>query len=211
MKGNNYKENDGRPAENPGRPEESLKKPVVHEAIVVEGRDDAAVVERAVSAVCITTHGFGISGETWQLIDKAYREKGLIILTDPDHAGEAIRRRIGERYPDAKHAYIARDRAERAGDIGVENASPEDVAAALAAARATMKAAASPDVTAELLDQLGLIGTSGAATRRRAAAAALGISYGNGKAFLKMLQGFGITKEELINTVNGIQATKEDK
>ena len=190
---------------------EKVERPAVREAIVVEGRDDAAVVERAVSAVVITTHGFGISGETWQLIDRAHRERGLIILTDPDHAGEAIRRRIAARYPDAKHAYIARDRAERGGDIGVENATAEDVAAALAAARATLGPAEPSDITVDLLDRLGLTGTPGAAALRRAAAGALGVGYGNGKAFLKMLRGFGITKEELIDTVNGIQAKDKDE
>ncbi|MBR4224948.1 MAG: MBL fold metallo-hydrolase, partial [Oscillospiraceae bacterium] len=34
-------------------------------------------------------------------------EKGLVILTDPDHAGEQIRRMLTERFPEAVQAYIA--------------------------------------------------------------------------------------------------------
>lgn len=80
----------------------------IKEAIVVEGRDDAAVVSQITDALIIQTHGFGISGRTWKLLEKAYREKGLIIFTDPDFAGEQIRKRIEARFPESKHAYMPR-------------------------------------------------------------------------------------------------------
>ena len=60
----------------------------IKEAIVVEGRDDAAVIRQITDALVIETHGFGISEKTWELMEKAYLEKGLIIFTDPDFAGE---------------------------------------------------------------------------------------------------------------------------
>ena len=59
----------------------------IKEIIVVEGRDDTAAVKRAVDGQTIQTHGYGIKKETWQLIEKAYNEKGIIIFTDPDYAG----------------------------------------------------------------------------------------------------------------------------
>ena len=61
---------------------------------------------RAVDAVTIETHGFGIREETWQLIEKAYQTKGIIVFTDPDTAGEQIRRRIMKRFPEAKEAFL---------------------------------------------------------------------------------------------------------
>ena len=63
---------------------------IVKEIIVVEGRDDTAAIKRAVDANTIETHGFGIRKETWDLIEKAYNEKGIIIFTDPDFAGNEI-------------------------------------------------------------------------------------------------------------------------
>lgn len=59
----------------------------IKEAIVVEGRDDTAALRKVTDALIIETHGFGIKRETWELLEKAYREKGLIILTDPDFSG----------------------------------------------------------------------------------------------------------------------------
>ena len=60
----------------------------IKEAIVVEGRDDTAALRKVTDALIIETHGFGIKRETWELLEKAYREKGLIILTDPDFSGD---------------------------------------------------------------------------------------------------------------------------
>ena len=36
------------------------KKPKIKEAIVVEGRDDTLAVSKAVNAITIETHGFGL-------------------------------------------------------------------------------------------------------------------------------------------------------
>ena len=105
--------------------------PKIEEIIVVEGRDDTAAIRCAVDAVTIETHGFGIREETWDLIDKAYQTKGIIVFTDPDTAGEQIRRRILERFPEAKEAFLDQALAAKAGDIGIENASPEAIQEAL--------------------------------------------------------------------------------
>lgn len=190
-------------------PEEKLK---VSRAIVVEGRDDVAAVSRAADALIIPTHGFGITKETWEVIAKAASEKGLVILTDPDHAGEQIRKKLTEKFPDAVQAYIDRGDATDAGDIGVENAAPEVIREALekALARsATVVAVATgsdppakrggpPDLpTMSDLRELGLAGCEGAAERRAAVCKALGIGYGNASAMIKKLKGFGIGIDEL--------------
>lgn len=107
----------------------------IKEAIIVEGRDDEARVKQAIDAMIIVTHGFGIKEETWKLIDKAYREKGVIIFTDPDHAGEMIRRKIEKRCPDALHANLSREKARKNNDIGVENSSSEDILTAIMSAK----------------------------------------------------------------------------
>ena len=52
------------------------EKSVINEVIVVEGRDDTAAINKAVEAVTIETHGYGISAATWKKLDKAYETKG---------------------------------------------------------------------------------------------------------------------------------------
>ncbi len=174
-----------------------MEKKRIREAIVVEGKSDEAVVSRVFDTLIITTHGFGFGEDTWKIIDKAYKKKGLIVLTDPDYAGDRIRERIASRCPEARHAYVPRLAATAAGDVGIENAAPESVAAAVAKARARVAPAQQGSVGAGALRRLGLCGCEGAAERRSAVAAELGIGYSNAKTFLRHINCFGITEREL--------------
>lgn len=168
---------------------------MIKEVIVVEGRDDECAVRRAVEAQTIATHGYGIRRSTMELIEKADRETGIIIFTDPDFAGDQIRKRLSAACPNAKHAYLSKREALKDGDIGIENASPEDIRSALAKARCTT-AEAKAVFTAEDLREYGLSGGPDAAAARDAVGAILGIGYGNCKTFLSRLNHFGITREE---------------
>lgn len=178
--------------------------PVIRETVIVEGRDDTINLKRAVDCFTIETHGFGIKRETFEAIGKAYRERGIIIFTDPDHSGEEIRRRITEAFPEAGQAYIARRDALKKGDIGVENAEPEIIVEALRKAQEHMKRSGASadsceesDITMRDLDRLGLSGGKGSRELRELAGKALGIGYANAGGFLTKLRGFGIKKEEL--------------
>lgn len=171
----------------------------IKEAIVVEGRDDAAVVSQITDALIIQTHGFGISGRTWKLLEKAYREKGLIIFTDPDFAGEQIRKRIEARFPESKHAYMPRKKAVKNGDIGIENVSPQDAARVLErVCSKKFKADGESQngiFTAQDIDMAGLSGGKGSKELRQKVGDILGIGYGNSGAFLRKLNSFAITRE----------------
>lgn len=168
---------------------------MIQEVIVVEGRDDESAVKRAVKAETIATHGFGIRRSTFALIEKAYKETGIIIFTDPDHAGEAIRTRLSERFPQALQAYLPREEAEKDGDIGIENASPENIREALKKVRCSVHKEETEFLVEDLLEY-GLVGVNGAAFRRDCIGRQLGIGYGNTKVFLSRLNHYGITREE---------------
>ena len=188
-------------------------------AIIVEGKDDVDAVSRAADDLIIPTHGFGIRETTWEVMEKAYREIGVIILTDPDHAGEAIRRRLTERFPDAVQCYMAREEAEKDDDIGIENARPGDIRAALekalelhgtAAGRGTSDAADTyREVTMSDLAELGLSGTDGAAELRNAVCRELGIGYCNARMLLTRLRGFRIGYEVLAETAAKIRESMQ--
>lgn len=168
---------------------------MIKEVIVVEGRDDEAAVKRAVEAVTIATHGFGIKKETLNLIEKAYLERGLILFMDPDYAGEKIRKRLQEKFPQSKHAYLSREDATKEGDIGIENASPENIQNALKKARCGAVEAKKEFTNADLMEY-DLSGSPGAAERRDWMGQALGIGYGNSKVFLQRLNQYGISRQE---------------
>ena len=181
-----------------------MDKKRIEQIIVVEGRDDTAAILRSVDAVTIETHGYGIRPSTWDVIDKAYETAGIIIFTDPDTAGEQIRRRLAERYPNAEHAFLDRSLAEKDGDIGIENASPESIREALAKAhtpvsadRSVQETGSADTFTRDDLFRWGLDGMPGAARRRQEVGSRLGIGMASSKTFLRRLNHFGISREEV--------------
>lgn len=184
------------------------KKPKIKEAIVVEGRDDTLAVSKAVDAIIIETHGFGLSDKTWKILDKAYRERGLIILTDPDHGGRSIRRKILNRFPGSKEAFVSTEKASKKGDVGIENAAPDDIWEALSKARASL-IESNGETTKErydmsLLVKWNLVGESNSRKRREVFCDNLGIGYSNAKGLLKKLNQYEINQEEIASALSSI-------
>ena len=204
----------------------------IKETIVVEGRDDEAAVLAAVHANVICTHGYGIRQDILDVIKTACDSVGIIIFTDPDHAGLKIRERLLKSFPDAKQAFLTREQAEKDGDIGIENARPEDILKALRAAGCTFEddlrtvgksvtedafsrggmaedcggREAFVSVTMEDLIGLGLAGRPDSSSLRSKTGAVLGIGSANTKTFLKRLFFMNISLEELVKAVISVKA-----
>ena len=176
---------------------------IISEVIVVEGKDDEAAVKRAVNAEVITTHGYGLTAATYKQIEDAYSRCGIIIFTDPDYAGSNIRRKLSERFPNAKHAYISKEAGRKKDDIGVENASPEAIAAALKSAHAEVRNKKNIFTAQDLFDA-GLLSGEGAAANRDKVGEILGIGYGNAKTFLSRLNNYGISSDEFRKAVDSL-------
>lgn len=186
----------------------------IKETIVVEGRDDTAAIKRSLDVLTIETHGYGIRPDTWELIAKANATTGIIVFTDPDHAGEQIRKRILEKFPDAMEAFLDVDAARAEdGDIGIENASDEAIRRALAKARRGAGKRAEDSnvinghIAAESFTQSdmftwGLAGREGAAQRRAETGKILGIGFANSKTFLQRLNRFGVSRDEIEEAIS---------
>ncbi len=177
---------------------------MIKEVIVVEGRDDIDAVQKAVNADIIATHGYGISRATVERIRKAYETRGIIILTDPDYAGKMIRQRLTDMFPDALHAYISKNEAIAKDDIGVENANPEVIRRAIEAAGRTLKEQRT-EFTQQDMIYYGLAGADDSRFVRDKVGRKLGIGYGNAKAFLKRLNNYGISREELERCISAVK------
>jgi len=168
---------------------------MIKEVIVVEGKDDISAVKKAVDAEVIAVNGYGINQDSMNKIREAAKRTGVIILTDPDHAGERIRRMIAKRVPDAKHAYIMREEGTKNGNVGVENADEESIIRALENAKAVVEEKILLFSTRDMV-YFKLSGAKDSKLRRQIMGKALGIGYGNSSSFLSRLNSFKITKEE---------------
>ncbi|NLZ47522.1 MAG: ribonuclease M5 [Clostridiales bacterium] len=176
---------------------------MIKEVIVVEGRDDVTAVKRAVDAEVIAVGGFGINSKVINKIKEAQERQGVIVLTDPDFAGEKIRKIISKRVQGIKHAYISREEGSKDGDIGVENASPQAIIEALNKAHCETKEKRE-EFNMQDMFFFKLTGNEEASNRRAKLGKLLGIGYGNATAFLSRLNNFGISKEEFVQAIKKI-------
>ena len=173
---------------------------MIKEVLVVEGKMDVVAIDKAVEADCIITEGFNLKPQALDSIAKAYQKRGIIIMTDPDSAGERIRRFLTKRFPEAKHAFIPKEDATANNDIGIEQASPEAIRTALAKVR-TMDWEPTNNFTGADLLREGISGSPAASEKRAKLGAVLGIGYANAKTFLQRLNHYGITRQEFQQAV----------
>ena len=177
---------------------------MIKEVLVVEGKMDVAAINKAVEADCIITGGFTLSKYTLNDIAAAYNRRGIIILTDPDSAGERIRKFLTKRFPNAKHAFVPKIDATANNDIGIEQASPEAIKTALKKVRTLTFEPTQTFTNADMM-RYKLNGSEDSAERRMKIGAILGIGFANAKNFLKRLNHYGVTREEFTAALQSIQ------
>lgn len=189
---------------------EPQEKPYFQEVVVVEGLHDAQAVSIAVDADVWVIGGDRVARRFLMELSRAAKHRGVIVFTDPDGPGERIRQRIAREIPDAKHAFISKDVALGDGKVGVEHASPEDIRASLLAAKPTVTQGRQTPLysVSDLLDT-GLLGTESAAANRQRVGNHLGIGAGNAKRFLQKINALGITRDEWLDALEQVEATKQ--
>lgn len=166
----------------------------IKEAIVVEGRADAARIKACVQARIIITHGYGLNKDIYKEIQEAYDRVGIIIFTDPDSVGSRIRRKLLKDFPRAKEAFIDRSSATKDGDVGVENASCEVIRAALDQVRTRPQKTGS--YTMKDLVDWGLVGP-GSKKKRKDFGEKLAIEALSAKSTLEKLNHYAVSLEEI--------------
>ena len=128
----------------------------IREVIVVEGRYDKNTLSQVVDAVIVETGGFSVfhNKEKIDYLRRLARERGLILMTDPDGAGFVIRNYLKGSIPpeQIKQAYVPdirgkerrKQRPGKEGKLGVEGMRPEVLLEALRRAGATVEGEDAP-------------------------------------------------------------------
>lgn len=176
---------------------------LIHEVVVVEGKDDEAAVKKAVDAQVIITNGLGLDRKTIEKIGYARERTGVIIFTDPDFPGEKIRKMISDKVPGCKQAYLPKKYSKKGNNIGIENASPEHIREALSKVKTEGKV--TKTFTMGHMIDAGLLMGGFARNRREKMGDILGIGYGNAKQFLRRLNHYQITMEEFQEALEKIE------
>ncbi len=176
--------------------------------IVVEGQSDVAFLESFIEADFVITNGSEISQDTLLYLKQIHQKRNIIILTDPDYPGLLIRSRLAEQLPNAKHAYIRKEFAQKHHKIGVAESTKAEVLQALTTCLITHQPQAlASDLTMMDLYHLHLMGHQDSEAKRKAVSDYFKLGYyGNAKRFLKRLHSLGITRQDL----ERMEETKHD-
>lgn len=109
----------------------------ISQAVIVEGKYDKIKLSNIIDAFIIETNGFSVykDKEKRKFIKKLAEERGIIILTDSDHAGFMIRKHISSFVPKSciTNVYIPditgkekrKSSPSKEGKLGVEGMSKE--------------------------------------------------------------------------------------
>lgn len=158
-----------------------MEKIKLTQAVIVEGKYDKIKLSNLLDAFIIETNGFAIFKDKKKLafIKKLARERGIIILTDSDHAGFMIRNYISSGVPKdmITNVYIPdvfgkekrKATPSKEGKLGVEGMSRDILLDAFDKAGVTSTKFENPNpVTNFDLYDLGLSGTPNAKENKKA-------------------------------------------
>ncbi len=158
----------------------------IDRVIVVEGKYDRIALSRLVDGVIVETGGFGIftDDKKVQILRTLAKEKGLLLLTDSDRSGMAIRNYIigavGAEY--IQNAYIPdrygkekrKQTPSAEGKLGVEGMDEETLVSVLQVAALSPVAEKEPITNTDLYNS-GLLGRPESSRLRTAYQVKLGL------------------------------------
>ncbi|MCI6254972.1 toprim domain-containing protein [Eubacterium coprostanoligenes] len=189
--------------------EEKIK---LTEAVIVEGKYDKIKLSNILDAFIIETNGFAIFKDKSKLsfIKKLAKDRGIIILTDSDHAGFMIRNYISSGVPkeQIKNVYIPdifgkekrKDTPSKEGKLGVEGMTKEVILASFekAGVSSTSSVCDNPITTVDFYD-LGLTGGANSKAKRKAVCKALDLpEFLSTSSLISCINNF-MTKEEFFD------------
>ena len=189
--------------------EEKIK---LTEAVIVEGKYDKIKLSNILDAFIIETNGFAIFKDKSKVsfIKKLAKERGIIILTDSDHAGFMIRNYISSGVPkeQIKNVYIPdvfgkekrKDTPSKEGKLGVEGMTKEVILASLekAGISSTSSVCDNPITTVDFYD-LGLTGGANSKAKRKAVCKVLDLpEFLSTSSLISCINNF-MTKEEFFD------------
>ena len=169
-----------------------------NQIIVVEGiHDQMRILSLFPNAHVVITHGREISNDTINMLKTLSENNEIILFLDPDGPGEKIRNIITNEIPTSKQAFLPKKLCISANKkkVGVEHAKDSDIIEAIR--RVYTPKNVSNNITINDLYELGLIGQENSLIIRNKISEELNIGAPNAKTFLKRINLFGITLEEL--------------
>ncbi len=165
----------------------------INEVVVVEGRHDTEKLKKYFKVDTIETNGSYLSEATIKLIESVNKERGIILLLDPDSVGEKIRNILNSRIPNLKNSFLFKEDCRTLKKVGVEHASYEVLKNAL---NSYFVYEIKSSLSRQDFIDLGLSGM-GSNFKREIISRKFNLGKCNAKTIFKRLNMLGVTRKEL--------------
>ena len=172
----------------------------IKEIIVVEGKSDKQFLETFLDADILICNGSAVDGFSLEYLKELSKNRGVIILTDPDYPGEKIRKEISSVLPVCKHAFVRKQYSIKKHKVGVAEASKEEVLRALENV-VTFDETNKGTLTETDMFLMKLSGTN-SAHNKEVIINHFNLGFCNSKTLLKRLNLLKVDKETLENILN---------
>jgi ribonuclease M5 len=166
-------------------------------AIAVEGKTDVAILQQFLNIPIIPLNGSAVDQHAVDYLKKLQASGyQLLVFTDPDYPGEAIRHTLNTHIQGLHHVYIDKKKAIKNGKVGVAETAIEDLKAALEHIIPNQSMMTST-LTMDDVITCKLTGCDEASSRRQKVAHHFHLGQPNTKSLLKRLQSIGVTRAQL--------------
>lgn len=163
--------------------------------VVVEGTHDESHLKQLYPSIhTISVGGSAVSEEVLQFLETQEDFFDIVLLLDPDHAGERIRRIIAARLKQPKHIFLSKEVATNGKKVGVEHTSKTYLDDAFQHEITTSNA---PTLTIHDMVDLSLTGMAHSKQLRQKIATHFHLGAPNHKTLLKRLNMLGLSKKQL--------------
>lgn len=165
---------------------------------VVEGAHDASKLKQFDKNIKVVfTGGIRVKKEFIEQLKKLEKNHEIILLLDPDFAGEKIREKLNENLLNPTHIFLQKELVtDEKGDIGLEHIKNEHLYDVL---KKEHKTALLGDIDTKYLVSMGYLGRPYSKELRIRLCDYFAIGYSNGKGLAKRLNLYNITKEKISN------------
>ncbi|MFA5480835.1 MAG: ribonuclease M5 [Bacilli bacterium] len=180
-----------------------MKKVIIKDIIVVEGKSDVAFLSSFIEADFVTTNGSDIPQKTIEYLQEQSKKRSIVVLSDPDAPGLRIRSVLDQNINGLRHCFVPKTSSVKNGKVGVAEADKKTILDALSHF-VSYESVARSHLTIGDLYELGISGNANSNVLRNKVADAFHLGYVNNKQFLKRAKAMNISKQQIEEAIHEI-------
>ena len=164
--------------------------------LVVEGKDDESLIKSFLECYVFKTNGFDLKKEDILYLNRLSNLYKIIVLTDPDDAGNKIRDYINNNIKNTFNVFVDKNLCNKNGKHGVAESNKEHILNQLKdyLCEAPLEVG---KITSNDLNRLGLNGDSNAKEKRRYICECFSLGICNQKTLKERLNLLKISYDEI--------------